>query len=601
MSTYRTHQQLRDAFASFWKKNGHTEVPPIRLVPENDPTTLFTGSGMQQLVPYLLGETHPLGTRLYNIQRSFRSQDIEEVGDNRHTTFFEMMGNWSLGDYFKEEQLAWFWDFLTKELKLPQEKLYVTCFEGNADVPKDTESSGIWKRLGVREDHIRFYPASKNWWSRAGAPANMPPGEVGGPDSEVFFEFTDIPHNPTFGDTCHPNCDCGRFLEIGNSVFIQFKKNEDGSLSELPHKNVDFGGGLERQLAAVNNDPDVFKSDALLSGIERIQSLTGKSYEGSNLKPMRVITDHIRAATVLIADCVTPSNTEQGYVLRRLIRRSVRFGKTMGIHESFTGTIAKSIVELFKVAYPHIKLQEQHIVETLAREEEKFERTLSHGLKEFDKIAQKHHAISGKDAFYLYESYGFPVELTEELAHEKKITLDLKGFEDEKSRHQEASKKGLDKKFRGGLADHSEMTIKYHTATHLLHQALRDTLGTHVQQKGSNITPERLRFDFSHPEKITEGELSSVVSIVNQKIQEGLIVSKKQTTYEEAKKEGALAFFGQRYPEKVSVYSIGSYSKEICGGPHVENTKMLGHFEIFKESSAGAGVRRIYAKLELNP
>lgn len=597
MSTKLTHQQLRDSFASFWKKNGHTEVPPIRLVPENDPTTLFTGSGMQQLVPYLLGETHPLGTRLYNVQRSFRSQDIEEVGDNRHTTFFEMMGNWSLGDYFKEEQLTWFWKFLTKELKLPQEKLYVTCFEGNADVPKDTESASIWKKLGVIEDHIRFYPASKNWWSRAGAPSNMPPGEVGGPDSEVFFEFTDIPHNPTFGSTCHPNCDCGRFLEIGNSVFIQFKKNEDGSLSELPNKNVDFGGGLERQLAAVNNDPDVFKSDALWSGIEKIQSLTGKPYEGINLKPMRVITDHIRAATVLTADGVTPSNTEQGYVLRRLIRRSVRFGKTMGVHQSFTGTIAQSIVELFKVAYPHIKQQEQHIVETLAREEEKFERTLSHGLKEFDKIAQKHHTISGHDAFYLYESYGFPVELTEELAHEKKIKLDLKGFEDEKSRHQEASKKGLDKKFRGGLADHSEMTVKYHTATHLLHQALRDTLGTHVQQKGSNITPDRLRFDFSHPERITEMELANVVSIVNQKIKEELVVSKKQTTYEEAKKEGALAFFGQRYPEKVNVYSIGSYSKEICGGPHVENTKTLGHFEIFKESSAGAGVRRIYAKL----
>ena len=597
-----THQQLRDTFSSFWKKRSHVEVPPIPLVLENDPTTLFTGSGMQQLVPYLSGQEHPLGTRLYNIQRSFRSQDIEEVGDNRHTTFFEMMGNWSLGDYFKEEQLSWVWEYLTKELHLSPEKLYVSCFEGNSDVPKDAVSERIWKKLGLQDNHILFYDAKKNWWSRAGEPKHMPAGEIGGPDSEVFYDFGEelkLHEQSAWKHTpCHPNCDCGRFLEIGNSVFIQYKKNPDGSLSELPKKNVDFGGGLERQLAAVNNDPDVFRTDALWPIVESIQQLSGKHYDPEHQPAMRVIADHMRASVLLIADGVRPSNTEQGYVLRRMIRRAVRFAAGLNLSEGFTTVLAKTVGELLVTAYPHIMHQQRIIASTLLAEEQKFKRTLSHGLQEFDRMVSKNKRISGKDAFLLYESYGFPVEITSELATEKGISIDLEGFSEEKQRHQNVSRKGLDKKFKGGLADQSEQTIKLHTATHLLHQALRDILGTHVQQKGSNITAERLRFDFSHTERVTDEQVKQIEKIVNEKITLDLPVSKKVTTYNEAIAEGALAFFGERYPEKVNVYTIGDYSKEICGGPHVEHTQQLGRFSIQKEQSAGSGLRRMYAILE---
>lgn len=597
-----THQHLREKFSSFWEKRGHAEVPPIPLVLENDPTTLFNGSGMQQLVPYLLGQEHPLGKRLYNIQRSFRSQDIEEVGDNRHTTFFEMMGNWSLGDYFKEEQLAWFWEFLTKELGLPKEKLYVTVFAGNKQIPKDEESIAIWKKLGVSDDHIFSYPAEKNWWSRAGIPENMPPGEPGGPTSEVFYEFTDIKHNSVFGKECHPNCDCGRFLEIGNSVFMEYKKIEnpggtEKGLEELPKKNVDFGGGLERILAAVNNDPDVFKTDILWPMVESLKTLSNKEYDEKTRPPMRIIADHLRASVVLIADGVTPSNKDQGYVLRRLIRRSIRYGRNLDLEKGFTSKLAGSAVEIFTAAYPHVKEKQQFIKQELLREEEKFSNTLSRGLKEFQKIAEKKKKISGTDAFYLYETYGFPVEVTKEIADEQEIVIDLKGFEEEKQKHQETSRKGAEHKFKGGLVDQSAQTVKLHTATHLLHQSLRMVLGTHVQQKGSNITAERLRFDFSHSDKMTTDQIKQVEEMVNEQIGKNLAVSKKVTTYDEAIKEGALAFFGERYPEKVNVYSVGSFSKEICGGPHVANTKELGRFKIIKESSAGAGIRRVYAIL----
>ena len=594
--TQFSHPQLRDRFSSFWQKRDHKEVPPIPLVLENDPTTLFNGSGMQQLVPYLLGQEHPLGTRLYNIQRSFRTQDIEEVGDNRHTTFFEMMGNWSLGDYFKKEQLAWFWEFLTKELGLPKEKLYVTVFEGNKEVPKDEESISLWKALGVPDNHIFSYPAEKNWWSRAGVPNNMPVGEPGGPTSEVFYEFTEVKHDSAFGKECHPNCDCGRFLEIGNSVFMEYKKTEEG-LEELPKKNVDFGGGLERILAAVNNDPDVFKTDILWPIIEKIKSLSGKEYDKNNQSSMRVIADHMRASVMLIADGVTPSNKDQGYVLRRLIRRSIRHARNLDLKKGFTSHLAQPVVEIFESAYPHVKEKSETILKELSREEEKFSNTLNRGLKEFQKIAENKKRISGKDAFHLYETYGFPVEVTKEIADEQKILIDLIGFEEEKQQHQEASRKGAEHKFKGGLVDQSAQTVKLHTATHLLHQALRTILGSHVQQKGSNITGERLRFDFSHPDKMTDAQIKQVEETVNEKISKKLSVSKRVTTYDEAIKEGALAFFGERYPEKVNVYSIGSFSKEICGGPHVKNTEELGKFKIIKESSAGAGIRRAYAIL----
>ncbi|HLB60518.1 MAG TPA: alanine--tRNA ligase [Patescibacteria group bacterium] len=594
--TQFSHPQLRDRFSSFWQKRDHKEVPPIPLVLENDPTTLFNGSGMQQLVPYLLGQEHPLGTRLYNIQRSFRTQDIEEIGDNRHTTFFEMMGNWSLGDYFKKEQLAWFWEFLTKELGLPKEKLYVTVFEGNKEVPKDEESISLWKALGVPDNHIFSYPAEKNWWSRAGVPNNMPVGEPGGPTSEVFYEFTEVKHDSAFGKECHPNCDCGRFLEIGNSVFMEYKKTEEG-LEELPKKNVDFGGGLERILAAVNNDPDVFKTDILWPIIEKIKSLSGKEYDKNNQSSMRVIADHMRASVMLIADGVTPSNKDQGYVLRRLIRRSIRHARNLDLKKGFTSHLAQPVVEIFESAYPHVKEKSETILKELSREEEKFSNTLNRGLKEFQKIAENKKRISGKDAFHLYETYGFPVEVTKEIADEQKILIDLIGFEEEKQQHQEASRKGAEHKFKGGLVDQSAQTVKLHTATHLLHQALRTILGSHVQQKGSNITGERLRFDFSHPDKMTDAQIKQVEETVNEKISKKLSVSKRVTTYDEAIKEGALAFFGERYPEKVNVYSIGSFSKEICGGPHVKNTEELGKFKIIKESSAGAGIRRVYAIL----
>ncbi|KKS20722.1 MAG: Alanine-tRNA ligase [Candidatus Roizmanbacteria bacterium GW2011_GWC2_41_7] len=597
-NTFMKHTDLRNNFSKFWEDKNHKEIPPIPLVLENDPTTLFNGSGMQQLVPYLLGQEHPLGTRLYNIQRSFRTQDIEEVGDNRHTTFFEMMGNWSLGDYFKEEQLAWFWEFLTKELGLPKEKLYVTVFEGNKEVPKDEESISIWKKLGIKSDHIHAYPAEKNWWSRAGIPENMPEGEAGGPDSEVFYEFTQVQHDPKFGKECHPNCDCGRFLEIGNSVFIQYKKNGMGQLEELPKKNVDFGGGLERILAAMTNDPDVFKIDVLWPIIEKIKSLSGKEYDKNNQSSMRVIADHMRASVMLIADGVTPSNKDQGYVLRRLIRRSIRHGRDLNLTQGFTAQLAQSAMSIFKTAYPQVNKHEQKIVQELTNEEQKFQLTLSRGLKEFERMIKTHKKLTAGDAFFLYESYGFPVEVTKELADEKNISIDLKGFNEEKMKHQTASRQGSQGKFKGGLADQSEQTVKLHTATHLLHQSLRTILGIHVQQKGSNITAERLRFDFSYPDKMTDVQIKQVEDMVNEQISKNLSVSKRVTTYDEAIKEGALAFFGERYPEKVSVYSVGSFSKEICGGPHVTNTKELGHFRITKESSAGAGIRRIYAILE---
>lgn len=603
MKSIKSHNDLREAFAKFWEERDHREIPPIRLVPENDPTTLFTGSGMQQLVPFLLGQKHPLGTRLYNIQRSLRSQDIEEVGDNRHDTFFEMMGNWSLGDYFKEEQLSWLWKFLTEVLELPKEKIYVTIFEGNKDVPKDDESVKIWKKLGVSEDHIFAYPAKKNWWSRAGEPEKMPAGEVGGPTSEVFFEFTDVAHDKQFGEKCHPNCDCGKFVEIGNSVFMTHKKQRDGSLTELPKKNVDFGGGLERILMAVNNTPDVFRTDAFDVAI--LEKLSEKKYESDEAltRSFRIIADHMRAATFLIADGIVPSNTEQGYVLRRLIRRSIRFSKNLNLQPGFTTEVANSVIDSFKKPYPHLEEKKEQILSELTREEQKFQRTLTRGLSEFERMA-RNKSLTGKDAFFLYESFGFPIEVTEELAQEKNIKLDLKEFEEEKKRHQEISKKGMEKKFRGGLADHSEQVVKLHTATHLLHNALRTILGNEVGQKGSNITGERLRFDFSFPRAVTKEELKQVEDMINKRVGEGHDVWFEVLDKEEALKLGAMAFFGEKYGERVNVYFIGkkdqrekAFSKEFCGGPHVTNTKDVGHVTITKEESAGSGIRRIYATI----
>lgn len=568
-----TSDQVREKYLKFFEKRGHVIIPPAPLVLEKDPTTLFTSSGMQPLVPYLMGQKHELGTRLVDSQPSIRLQDIDEVGDNRHTTYFEMLGNWSLGDYFKEEQLPWIWEFLTEELGLSKEKLYVSIFEGTSDVPEDTTAFNIWKKLGVSEDHIFEYGEKKNWWSRSGTPDQMPVGEIGGPDSEIFFDFGEnlkLHENSEFkNEKCHPNCDCGRFLEIGNSVFIQYIKNADGSLSELPQKNVDFGGGLERITAALNNDPDVFKTDIFWPIIEKLEKVTGKRY-GDEKKNFRIIADHLRASTALIDAGIIPSNKMHGYILRRLIRR-----------------IATKFDQVEKVTDNKIILEEVS----------KFKVSLDKGLKEINKVEK----ITGKIAFDLYQSYGFPLELTVELFEEKGQKVDLEEFKKEFEKHKDASRSTSKGMFRGGLEDHSEETTKLHTATHMLHASLRKVLGDSVSQKGSHITHERLRFDFSYPEKLTDEQVEKVIGLINQKIDEDLPVSFIETTPDEAIKKGALHFFAEKYGEKVKVYTIGDennyFSREICGGPHVTSTKLLGRARMIKQEKIGSGIIRIYVGL----
>jgi alanyl-tRNA synthetase len=599
-----TSQELRQAYLDFFVEKGHALIPSASLVPENDPTTLFTSSGMQPLVPYLLGQPHPKGTRIVDSQKSFRSQDIEEVGDNRHTTFFEMLGNWSLGDYFKKEQLAWFYEFLTKVVKLPADRLFVTVFEGNNEVPRDEESAQIWQKLGIPKERIFYYPAKKNWWSRSGEPSMMPPGEPGGPDSEVFFEFNEIHHDPKFGDTCHPNCDCGRFMEIGNSVFMQYQKQADGSLKELSQKNVDFGGGLERILAAINNDPDIFKTDLFTAIIDTIESATSKKYTDTQYTgAMRIISDHLKAATFLIDAGITPSNKTQGYVLRRLIRRSVVKLHQLGVGESAAkvgADVVTAVGQTYQDVYLDINTPEFNLIKNILIDEiDKFEHTLKKGLKIFEKTP----VVTGKVAFDLLQTYGFPWELTLELAAERGQQVNKAEFETEFKKHQDLSRTASKGLFRGGLADHSVETTKLHTATHLIHQALRHTLGTHVHQEGSNITVERLRFDFSHPTSITPEQITTIETEVNQQIQANLPVTKTIENKEAALKSGAMAFFREKYPDEVSVYTIGDpksfYSKELCGGPHVTHTGEIGGIKITKQESIGAGKRRLYAVLDM--
>jgi alanyl-tRNA synthetase len=595
------HIKLRQLFEGFWKSKNHQEVPAIPLVPKDDPTTLFTGSGMQQLVPYLLGEPHPLGKRLYNIQRCLRAQDIEEVGDNRHDTFFEMMGNWSLGDYFKKEQLSWFWEFLTKVLKLPKEKLYVTIFKGNREIPADQESYQIWKSLGIAEDHIFQYEADKNWWSRSGEPQNMPSGEPGGPDSEVFYEFTQVPHDKKFAEACHPNCNCGRFLEIGNSVFMQYKKLTNNTFLELPKKNVDFGGGLERILAALSNDPDIFNTDVFEPIIRKIEELSQKKYQ-DNQKTMRIIADHLKSAVFLIKDGVEPSNKEQGYVLRRLIRRSAVQMRELEITSSKTiEPLCQTIVKIYS---NYFNEKEVALFSTiLSKEVASFEKTINHGIK----LLQKQSIISGKLLFDLKQSYGFPLEISLELLEkEGKLTNKeklIQEFQEAMTRHQNLSRTASAGKFKGGLADQSAQTLKYHTATHLLHQALFDVLGSEIRQEGSNITAERLRFDFYAVQKPTDQQIKKVAFIVNEKIKEGLPVSFKILPKKKAETLGAKSFFREKYPEMVKVYFIGTidspqkaYSKEFCGGPHVTNTKEIGQITLYKFEKIGSNLYRLYAK-----
>jgi alanyl-tRNA synthetase len=583
-----TTDEIRQRYLDFFKQSprNHKEIKPSPLVLSGDTTTLFTSAGMQKLIPYLMGKPHPRGKRLVDSQPSLRTQDIEEVGDNRHQTIFEMLGNWSLGDYFKEEQLAWFWEFLTKELSLPKEKLWVSVFEGNDIVPKDTVSYEIWKKLGVPEERIFYYGAKENWWSRSGTPEQMPQGEIGGPDSEVFFEFSEVKHDPKFGKECHPNCQCGRFIEIGNSVFIQYIKQEDGSLDELPQKNVDFGGGLERISAAVNNKPDVFEID-IFSGVKRILDETSKEPKQSEISK-RIIMDHIKASTFLINEEVVPSNKEHGYVLRRLIRRSALFAKLAEID------LEKVLPKIIK---GFAKEDWEKPEKVIGEEIEKFNKTLVQGLK----IISKKKEITGKELFDIYQSYGYPPELAKEYAQKEGIKVDEKGFEEAMKEHKEKSRTASSGKFKGGLADTGKETVRLHTATHLLHAALRKVLGGGVEQKGSNITPERLRFDFSHSNKLTDEEIKEVEDIINEQVEKSLPVAFEEMGFDEAKKQGALAFFGEKYGDGVKVYTIGSsnggwFSKEVCGGPHVKNTKEVGRVKIFKQEKIGANLIRIYAR-----
>ena len=629
-----TVKELREKYLNFFQERGHKIVPSASLVPENDPTTLFTGSGMQPMLPYLMGEKHPLGTRISDSQKSFRSGDIEEVGDNRHTTMFEMLGNWSLGDYFKQEQIPWIFEFLTKVVGLDPKNIYVTVFRGDEKlkISRDDEAVAIWQEVfkqagieakavneaeknGMQDGRIFYYPVEKNWWSRAGVPDNMPIGEPGGPDSEMFWDFGEergLHEKSKWKDQpCHVNCDCGRFLEIGNSVFMEYLKTDNG-FEFLKQKNVDFGGGLERILAAANNNPDVFLTDIFQEAKEEIEKLSGKKYE-DNPEAFRVILDHLRAAAFLISDGVCPSNKDQGYFVRRLIRRAVRYAHKLGIEKNFCSEIAKIYIEKFKDPYAELEKNSQKILEELEKEEEAFRKTLEKGLGEFDKLEIKinnnkdswNYMMAGKVAFDLYQTFGFPVEMFLEELEKRNISyIDnkeeiTKKFREELDKHQDLSRTAAEGKFKGGLADHSEKTTAFHTATHLLLAGLRKFLGEDVHQKGSNITEERIRFDFSYPEKMTDEQKKAVEDYVNEAINSKTDVVMEEMTLDEAKKKGAEGAFENKYGERVKVYSIAGFSNEICGGPHVTNTgEIKGKFRIKKEESSSAGVRRIKAVLE---
>lgn len=602
-----TTNEIRQKFLDFFTEKGHAVIPSASVVPENDPTVLFTTAGMQPLVPYLLGQKHPMGTRLADSQKCVRTDDIDEVGDNRHLTFFEMLGNWSLGDYFKQESIAWSFEFLTSKdwLGIDPKKIYVTVFEGDADAPQDEESIGIWQGLfetvGIAAelgDRIRAYPKKKNWWGPAGVTGPC------GPDTEIFYD-TGKAHNPFFGAECHQNCDCGKFVEIWNNVFMQYEKLADGTFVALKQQNVDTGMGLERITAVIQNVDTIFETDAFQPVIAKIAQLSSKTYEG-NERAFRIIADHLRAATFIIGDQrgVSPSNVGQGYIVRRLLRRAIREGRRLGIVEGFTHLVAEVYVGEYGGHYTELTQNLSKIIDELKKEEEKFGKTLEKGMKELEKMLAKG-SITGEGAFLLFSSYGFPLELTEEILREKGATVDRAVFESEFKKHQELSRTSSAGSFKGGLADNSVETTRLHTATHLLHQALRTVLGDHVEQKGSNITAERLRFDFSHGQKVTPEQIAEVEKLVNEAIQKDYPVHCEQLSVDEAKGRGAIGLFEDKYAQmggKINVYFVGNdekgfFSKEICGGPHVEHTGELGSFKIQKEEAVSAGVRRIKANV----
>ena len=650
-----TSAQLREMFQKFMESKGHHRIQSASVIPENDPTVLFTTAGMHPLVPYLMGTPHPAGTRLTDVQKCIRTGDIDDVGDPSHLTFFEMLGNWSLGDYFKKEAISWSWEFLTSPeyLGLDKNRLAFSVFAGNEDCPRDVESHDLWRSMGVEEDHIFYLPKENNWWGPAGITGPC------GPDTEMFI----ITDKEPCGPNCSPACSCGRYLEIWNDVFMQYNKQKDGSFQPLAKKNVDTGMGLERTICVLTGKKTVYETDAFADILAKIAELSGKTYGESEevTKAFRIIADHMRTSTFILGDDrgVSPSNTDQGYILRRLIRRAVRYGMSLGMAEGFTAQIAQVIIDQYREVYPELERNSAFVLEQLQLEEGRFARTLKQGEKEFEKVyanavntrallesilnaedkaafarelAQQKKlrpspdmlpiieaanagdesalvaalnarmatldTLDGRSAFKLYDTYGFPIEMTIELAAEKGLKVDEADFAERFKKHQELSHQGADQKFKGGLADHSEQTAKLHTATHLLHAALRKVLGDEVAQKGSNITAERLRFDFSFGRKVTPEELQQVEALVNEAIQAKAPIVCEEMTVPEAKAKGAIGLFESKYGEKVRTYRMGEFSFEICGGPHATNTGDLGAFKIMKEESSSAGVRRIKAVLK---
>jgi alanyl-tRNA synthetase len=582
-------KELKSKYLEFFKEKGHKVIENAPLIPENDPTVLFTTAGMHPLIPFLLGHPHPLGKRLVNVQKCLRTDDIDKIGDDFHLTFFEMLGNWSLGDYWKEEAIKWSWEFLTdkKWLGLDKERLYVSVFAGDEDAPRDEESARIWESLGLPKEKIFFLPKKDNWWGPAG---NTGPC---GPDTEMFWDTGKEPCSKE----CKPGCPCGKYFEIWNDVFMEYNKTAEGKYEPLKQRNVDTGMGVERTTAVLQGKKSVYEIETMKPIVEKIKEISKIINPDENQeKSIRIITDHIRASVFILAEGIEPSNKDHGYVLRRLIRRSIRHGKLIGIDKDFLEEIAKVVIEIYKEDYPELEKNKEFILTQIKKEETKFRNTLSQGIKKFFEIVKKEKYISGKNAFLLFQSFGFPIEMTKELAKENNIEVDEKGFEEEFKKHQEISRVGAEKKFKGGLADTSEKTTRLHTATHLLNEAIRRVLGRRdIVQKGSNITPERLRFDFNFDRKLTDEEIKKIEDLVNEKIKEGLPVKREFMTIEEAKRRGAQAVFEHKYDEIVSVYSIGDFSIEVCGGPHVNNTREVGRFKIIKEESVAAGIRRIKA------
>lgn len=589
-----TSDELRKKWIKFYTDRGHTPISSASLIPENDPTVLFTTAGMHPLVPYLLGQPHPAGKRLCDTQKCVRTGDIDEVGDSSHCTFFEMLGNWSLGDYFKTEMVQWSYEFLTQVLGFDPERLAVTVFEGDSDCPRDDETAALWEKCGIKRENIFYLGKKHNWWG--------PAGQTGpcGPDTEMFFDTG----KPKCCDKCSPACDCGKYVEIWNDVFMQFNKNADGTYSPLKQKNVDTGMGLERTLMNIQGLQSVYDTDVFTPIVGKIEKLSGKSItDPEHVKAVRVVADHIRTATFIIGDerGVTPSNVDQGYILRRLLRRAIRFGAGLGLKFGDYSAVADAVVDIYAATYPELAAARDKIKTEIDEEQMRFERTLENGIKEFEKLCKflQTDVIPGKSAFRLYDTYGFPLEMTVEMAKERGFKVDVDGFNERFEQHRKLSQAGAEQRFKGGLADTGELTARLHTATHLMHKALKDVLDDpNVNQRGSNITPERLRFDFSFGRALTPEELKAVEDKVNAAIAADVPITCEEMTVDEAKAAGAVGLFATKYGEKVKVYTMGEFSKEICGGPHAARTGELGHFKIVKEQSSSAGVRRIKAVLD---